>query len=202
MRDDCRDSRSDARFRASSPSTEAGDCTTTGNGEVRVGPEMVRIDAGAGSYCIDTTEVTVANYNAFIQATGGMSIDAPDVCNTAAPGPLADHAPSDQNLPVGDVGPCSAWSYCSWAGKRLCGMIGDGGAIEGSPQLRRRNGATPASMVLRTTRIPTERPTKRVFAIATTPMVDRYLSDPRRAVTASRLPLTASTTWLGTCGSS
>jgi formylglycine-generating enzyme required for sulfatase activity len=120
---------------ATSPLAQAADCTTTGNGSVRAGPEMVRIDAGETSYCIDTTEVTVADYNAFVVATGGGVVDTPDLCDTAAPGPLADNTPDDQRLPVGNVGPCNAWSYCSWAGKRLCGMVGDGGPIEGTPAL-------------------------------------------------------------------
>jgi formylglycine-generating enzyme required for sulfatase activity len=45
--------------------------------------------------------------------------------------PLVDEDASDQDLPVGNLGECHAWSYCRWAGKRLCGTIADGGSIVG-----------------------------------------------------------------------
>jgi len=95
---------------------------------------MVLIEAGAHRYCIDTTEVTVSQFNAYVENSGAM-IDTPPACDAALPTPLADQNPLDQQLPVGNLGECHAWSYCRWAGKRLCGALGDGGSVVGvTPQ--------------------------------------------------------------------
>ncbi len=49
------------------------------------------------------------------------------------PSPSAiDEIEADNNIPVHDVTECDAWLYCRWAGKRLCGAIGDGGPIGSS----------------------------------------------------------------------
>jgi formylglycine-generating enzyme required for sulfatase activity len=108
-------------------------CGVAADGAPRAGPDMVRIDAPGGSYCIDTTEVTVAQFNAFL-LDAGVFIDTPPECDGAAPLPLVDQIPADQDLPVGTLGSCHAWSYCRWAGKRLCGAIGDGGPTASWPQ--------------------------------------------------------------------
>jgi sulfatase modifying factor 1 len=109
--------------------TDAGPCSRSlADGGARPGPDMVPIDSRLGSYCIDTTEVTVAQFNAYLIASG-IHIDTPDACASAVRPPLVNNDPHDQNHPVGSVGPCDAWSYCRWAGKRLCGVIGDGGSI-------------------------------------------------------------------------
>jgi sulfatase modifying factor 1 len=91
------------------------------------GPSMVEVDALLGKYCIDTTEVTVSQFNGFIIATGGSLAGTPAVCTGAVVTPPVDNAPEDQNLPIGDLGECHAWAYCQWAGKRLCGAIATGG---------------------------------------------------------------------------
>jgi formylglycine-generating enzyme required for sulfatase activity len=106
----------------------AGGCGVTADGAARPGPVMVRIDSPLGSYCIDTTEVTIGQFNAYVIATSGAPVDTPDACANALPTPVVDNT-SDPQLPVDDLGVCHAWSYCQWAGKRLCGMIGDGGAV-------------------------------------------------------------------------
>jgi len=95
------------------------------------GPTMVRVDALLGSYCIDTTEVTVSQFNAFIIATGGSLAGTPPVCTQAVVTPPVDNLPQDQSLPVSDLGECHAIAYCQWAGKRLCGAIGTGGSTIG-----------------------------------------------------------------------
>jgi sulfatase modifying factor 1 len=99
------------------------------DGATRAGPAMVRIDASAGSYCIDSTEVTVAEFNAYVLDSGAL-IDTPDGCAGAVTTLLADEHAADQDLPVSNIGECYAWSYCRWAKKRLCGVIGDGGVVE------------------------------------------------------------------------
>src|SRR6266540_2721417 len=93
----------------------------------RAGPKMVLVEAPKGNFCIDTTEVTVAHYNAYLLA-GGEATETPAPCEGAAPGPQVENDPTLQAHGVGSVGICQAWSYCSWAKKRLCGRLGDGGS--------------------------------------------------------------------------
>ena len=110
-------------------SGDAAGCGHVGaDGAVRSGPDMVRIDAVNGSYCIDTTEVTIGQFNAYVEATSGVLVDVPDVCANALPTPPVDST-DDPQKPVANLGECHAGSYCRWAGKRLCGMIGDGGSV-------------------------------------------------------------------------
>jgi sulfatase modifying factor 1 len=94
------------------------------------GPSMIRV----GGYCIDSTEVTNADFEAFLSyesANPGV-IKSPLEC--AWKGGSNDHdggwqpatgatGPTD---PVGNVDWCDAYMYCSFAGKRLCGQIGGG----------------------------------------------------------------------------
>jgi formylglycine-generating enzyme required for sulfatase activity len=90
---------------------------------------MVRI----GTYCIDATEVTAAQYALFVAA--GVRIDTqPLECafNTS-------FAPNVQiaadNLPARFVDWCDARAYCAWAGKRLCGAVGGGPSLYANPDL-------------------------------------------------------------------
>lgn len=93
------------------------------------GPAMSKIDGGPSAFWIDQTEVTNAQYNAFLDAAvpPQSSTQIPAYCawnttygskNTTAPG----------DLPVSKVDWCDAYAYCQWAGKRLCGKIGGGPA--------------------------------------------------------------------------
>lgn len=98
------------------------------------GPTMVEIpDAG---FCVDSTEVTNAQYSEFLAATadggdagfldGGLPADClPFV--SFAPKP---QSPGGQNEPVTYVSWCDAWAYCRWAGKHLCTGQSDAGAGE------------------------------------------------------------------------
>ena len=91
------------------------------------GPAMVDV----GGYCIDSTEVTEAQYATFLAAVGSTPSDpAPCAFKTS-------HTPDNgstcrwnpamyPNLPVVCVDWCDATAYCKWAGKRLCGKIGGG----------------------------------------------------------------------------
>lgn len=98
----------------------------------RPGPEMVLVESPKGNFCIDTTEVTVADYNAYLIA-GGEATETPAPCANAAPGPPVQNDPALQARGVGNVSICQAWSYCSWAKKRLCGRLGDGGSVRDLP---------------------------------------------------------------------
>lgn len=94
------------------------DCPAIGRG-----PAMVKVSG----FCVDSTEVTVAQYQAFLTAKGGDTVTQPTGCgwNTSfTPSPWPQTA--DANNPVIGVDWCDAWAFCAWAGKRLCGKIGGG----------------------------------------------------------------------------
>ncbi|MEO8878646.1 MAG: SUMF1/EgtB/PvdO family nonheme iron enzyme [Polyangiaceae bacterium] len=98
------------------------------------GPRMIQ----APGFCIDSTEVTVAQYSAFLQ-DGGVGVSQASECAwnlTFAPNTVGsddsrctaaniDPAARPQN-PITCVDWCDAVAYCKWAGKRLCGAIAGG----------------------------------------------------------------------------
>jgi formylglycine-generating enzyme len=92
------------------------------------GPTPVNIE---GKFCIDSTEVTNAQYEEFLDA--GEPVEQPVVCEwNQTEGSFAAFEPAllwpaDNdlaNVAVRMVDWCDAWSYCHWAGKRLCGRVG------------------------------------------------------------------------------
>jgi formylglycine-generating enzyme required for sulfatase activity len=95
----------------------------SGSCELR-GPTMVKV----GSFYIDSTEVTVADYVEFLDARGDDTDGQPTVCswNTS----FYDGTPVDPDAyPITYVDWCDAAAYCDWAGKRLCGAL-EGGAVD------------------------------------------------------------------------
>jgi formylglycine-generating enzyme required for sulfatase activity len=84
------------------------------------------------NYCIGETEVTNAQYAAFLAANPGGPSGQPAVCQwlqTWKPYVLCNQAYDPVNkpdYPVACVSWCAARAYCSWAGQRLCGRIGGG----------------------------------------------------------------------------
>ncbi len=97
--------------------TRCGTCPTT----------TVTVDRG--SYYIDATETTNAEYSQFLAANVSLTAQ-PAVCSwnlTFIPNvnwPLI----GKDNMPVTWVDWCDAYAYCAWAKKRLCGAIGGGTA--------------------------------------------------------------------------
>jgi formylglycine-generating enzyme required for sulfatase activity len=84
---------------------------------------MIAIPA-APPYCIDSTEVTFADYAKFVTAKGSDTSGQIALCTANT-----SYAPSivgSGNIPVRSVDWCDAVAYCTWAGKRLCGKIGGG----------------------------------------------------------------------------
>jgi formylglycine-generating enzyme required for sulfatase activity len=99
---------------------------------------MVHVPASDGAYCIDSTEVTVAQYLAFLDAA---ALDATLLANQGAEcaantsfAPPAAWAsifaditqPSESNDPIRVVDHCDAKAFCRWSGKHLCGRRGGG----------------------------------------------------------------------------
>jgi formylglycine-generating enzyme required for sulfatase activity len=96
------------------------------------GPSMVRID----DFCIDSTEVTRAQYARFVDAVGadagGPAVKfCPTTNKSIAPlDPEKGFPPVKESpdFPVRAIDWCDAKAYCLWAGKDLCGGLG-GAAI-------------------------------------------------------------------------
>jgi len=96
----------------------------------------VEIPTATGIFCIDRTEVTNAQYAAFLASkpTGGS---LPASCayrvSSADFAPFTDSNDCNQydpsgmpSWPVACIDWCDAQAYCQWAGKHLCGKIGGG----------------------------------------------------------------------------
>jgi len=97
------------------PTCAGGQCTVRG-------PTMVQV----GDFYIDSTEVTVAQYQQFLAAKGTDTSGQPSVCawNNAYKDPTIPLNPG--TWPMTSVDWCDALAYCTWAGKHLCGKIGGG----------------------------------------------------------------------------
>ena len=94
-------------------------------------PSLVSV----GAYCIDSSEVDVAEYASFLTAVGTNVSGQPSYCafNTSyrpsTTGVCTGYAfdPSGHGSdPVVCVDWCDAAAYCRWAGKHLCGSTGGG----------------------------------------------------------------------------
>jgi len=88
-----------------------------------------------GDFCIDATEVTQAQYQAFLASKNGDTTGQPAACgwNTSfQPFASCNFAPATRaSQPVSGVDWCDAYAFCAWTGKQMCGRIG-GGARSGA----------------------------------------------------------------------
>lgn len=111
---------------------DAGPSCPTGKG-----PAMVRVAVGAASYCIDSTEVTNAQYDDFFYVgTGGGRVDGGIEAGLSCFGVTAFTRRNDAaapDLPVEGVAWCDAFAYCAWAGRHLCRAF-DGGFDAGETE--------------------------------------------------------------------
>ena len=122
----------------------AGGSSTGGGGAGGVagctgleGPPMIEIPApSGGTYCIDSTEVTNAQYATFLKNPPSGNVNAqcafntvfaPESNMTSCPEPLPYDPSGAPNYPVTCIDWCDAAAYCAWAGKRLCGSFAGGG---------------------------------------------------------------------------
>ena len=107
------------------------------------GPRMVAIVLpGVASFCIDSTEVSQAQYAQFLAAKVDPAKQSRDLCvkRNLTFEPLVNVGPEDWKgcppgiwapetrgeMPASCVDHCDAVAFCEWAGKRLCGAIGGG----------------------------------------------------------------------------
>lgn len=97
------------------------------------GPTMVAVPAiDGGTFCIDSTEVTNAQYGAFLADVDGGTVSQPSSCqwNASFVPDQADcpNTPYDPihraDYPVACVNWCDAHAFCQWAGKGLCNNDG------------------------------------------------------------------------------
>ncbi len=109
---------------AASGGPDAAASDAPGSSCPTAGAAMVRITIGVVNFCIDRAEVTNDQYNAFYQSAASAPSMAPR-CQKSVDAP-----PMSGPLPVTNVDWCSAFSFCKWAGKRLCGRIGGGALTE------------------------------------------------------------------------
>jgi formylglycine-generating enzyme required for sulfatase activity len=97
---------------------DAGPCTSA------VSP-LATITSGGKTYGIEVTEVTTAQYAAFLAASVS-TLGQPGYClwnSSYTPSGWSAPTASTCHLPVVNVDWCDAYAYCAWAGRRLCGKI-------------------------------------------------------------------------------
>jgi hypothetical protein len=104
------------------------DCTTGSCNGICICPlgMTVATTMGGGSYCIDSGEVTYAQYDLFV--LGNPPIQ-PGYCSwntTYIPIQGWPYTPMAAQLPVAHVDWCDAYAYCKSVSKHLCGSIGGG----------------------------------------------------------------------------
>jgi len=102
---------------------------------------LIPVDEGK-PYCIDEREGTYGEYKEFLAAKGADFSGQPPECDwnddygpvsSEVPAWSAEGIPVNYGPPIEDADPdravqgvdfCDAWAFCSWAGKRLCGLRG------------------------------------------------------------------------------
>ncbi len=104
------------------------DCPGTG------GPKAIRVGTLIGNeFCVDTTEVTRAQYVDFLSSDPQPR--HPRCLQKTSFVPRNNWPPlaGEGQLPVVWVDWCDAYTFCEWAGKRLCGNV-NGGGLDGGPE--------------------------------------------------------------------
>ncbi len=90
------------------------------------GPEMIEVPkVGGGTYCIDSTEVTNSQYDAFLKTSPAVP-NIPECAFKTDLTPGTSWPDPDLDEAVNFLDWCDAYAFCAWAGKRLCGDVGGG----------------------------------------------------------------------------
>lgn len=88
---------------------------------------MVRVGQGP-SFCVDTTEVTRAQYQAFLDNASASAAGQDPRCVANVKFNNGSFSDTPGDAPATAVDWCDALAFCKWAGKRLCGdLSGDAG---------------------------------------------------------------------------
>jgi formylglycine-generating enzyme len=88
------------------------------------GPAMSLVEQG---FCVDNTEVTVAQYDEFLASA--QPVDTSGRCTFNTSYEIVNYvrmATTNPAQAVAGIDWCDARDFCAWAGKRLCGRIGGG----------------------------------------------------------------------------
>lgn len=93
------------------PGDAGGDVAPSPSCKGTAGPTPIRVD----TFCVDRTEVTRAQYAAFLAAATTEGQPAHCSWNVS----FGTVASSDE-LPMTNIDWCDARAFCAWAGKRLC----------------------------------------------------------------------------------
>lgn len=114
-----------------SDALDAGDAADAADASASCSPtpsKLVSITGTVGSFSIDATEVTNAQYASFLASVGAPS-GQPAHCawnTTYYPSTVWPAPASKCDNPVVWIDWCDAYAYCKWAGKRLCGSPAGG----------------------------------------------------------------------------
>ena len=95
------------------------------------GPTMVHLDGPEGGqpFCIDSTEVTNAQYAVFLASAPDAATQPTECSGNGSFEPRSwPRSPEEANEPVRNLDWCDARMFCEWAGKRLCSLT-DGTTI-------------------------------------------------------------------------
>lgn len=94
------------------PTSDAPSNACPGSG----GPTPVRI----GASCIDSTEVTNAQYAAFLAAVGNTPAQSAPCTGNTSFVPAAGWPAASGTASVVEIDWCDAFAFCAWAQKKLC----------------------------------------------------------------------------------
>lgn len=109
---------------------DAGDAADSGDSGISRegcptgrGPLPVRIDLPAGFFCVDSTEVTRAQYDQFLSSSPSNTHPRCGFNTSFIPTRFWPYPAARAAHPVLGVDWCDAYAFCQWSGKELCGAI-------------------------------------------------------------------------------